>query len=349
MMEVHGRWSETGGVVRACSIGSRAIIGPIASQGSNGGLRRHTLAGARTALGLIVVAVIGSSGLALPAVADSDGSQQPINVFCPVMTEEEVKPEFTTIFDGRVVGFCCEKCLAKFTANPDRYAERLPKLESKPPAAGPDHARDDTGANRPACSRDLDAHGDHAHADNAGGHEMPGGAGSHDHDEGNHTDAAKGIHDHEHGHAHGKGFFARLIGWLGKFHPPMVNFPVAMILGAALAEALLLATKRTFFVNAGRFCLWFGCVGAVVAAVFGWFYGGFHMVDKSWILTTHRWLGTTTAAWSVLLLGVGEQTFRRAEGSRGRYRALLIIGASLVVISAFFGGSLIYGVNHYAL
>ncbi|RIK66948.1 MAG: hypothetical protein DCC65_08370 [Planctomycetota bacterium] len=128
----------------------------------------------------------------------------------------------------------------------------------------------------------------------------------------------------------------------------MVNFPVAMILGATLAEALLLATKRSFFVNAGRFCLWVGCVGAVVAAVLGWFFGGFHLVDDSWVLTSHRWLGTTTAAWSVLLLVVGEQTFRRGESARGRYRALLIIGASLVGISGLFGGLLVYGVNHYA-
>lgn len=349
MTEVQGSWSNTGGVVRTSPIASRGISGPIAFQGSNGGLRRPTFADARTALRLIVVAAIGSSGLALPAVAGSDGSQQPINVLCPVMAEEEVKPEFTTIFEGRVVGFCCEKCLAKFTANPNRYVERLGKLDSKSTVLNPAHANDDDfGANRPAGSRDLEAHGDHAHAENTGDDISPAKSDSHDHNVGNHIDGARGTHDHDHRHAQGKGFLARLVGWLGKFHPPMVNFPVAMILGATLAEALLLATKRSFFVSTGRFCLWVGCVGAVVAAILGWFFGGFHLVDDSWVLTTHRWLGTTTAAWSVLLLVVGEQTFRRGESARGRYRALLIIGASLVGISGFFGGSLVYGVNHYA-
>ena len=250
---------------------------------------------------IAAVAAIGVMYAGQIVVAKTEGPRQPVNALCPVMTQEEVKPEFTTIFEGRVIGFCCDKCLAKFKANPSRYAARVVvrEVESTP----------------------IDAEDDHAEC---------------------------GDHDHGHRHAQGRGFFAKAFGWLGKFHPPMVNFPIAMILGAALAEMLLVATKRSFFVNAGRFCLWVGCVGAVVAAVLGWFFGGFLFVDESWILTTHRWLGTTTAACSVLLLVVGEQTFRRADATRRRYRASLIIGASLVGVSGFFGGSLAYGVNHYA-
>ena len=84
------------------------------------------------------------------------------------------------------------------------------------------------------------------------------------------------------------------------------------------------------------------------AAVLGWFFGGVHLVDDSWILTTHRWVGTTTAASSVLLLVVGERTFRRADASRTGYRAMLFIGAGLVGVTGFFGGSLIYGIAHYS-
>lgn len=295
-----------------------------------------------------VAALAALIGMLAVAISTSV-AQTPVNDMCPVMTEENAKTEFTTIYDGHVVGFCCEKCLAKFTANPDRYVGRLGNLESKSPVPNPDHAHDDDpGANQLAGSPDHGVHSDHSHADNTGGDVTPGGASGHEHDAGNHSDGAEGTHDHEHGHAQGKGFFTRLIGWLGGFHPPMVNFPIAMILGAALAESLLLATKRSFFVNAGRFCLWVGCVGAVVATVLGWFFGGFHLVDDSWILTTHRWLGTTTAAWSVLLLVVGERTNRRGNGARTCYRTLLFIGATLVGVSGFFGGSLIYGVRHYA-
>jgi len=262
---------------------------------------------------------------ALGAMATVAGAQNtasapaPINALCPVMTEEKVDPAFTTTYRGQVIGFCCDKCLAKFEANPDRYASRLAGL-----LASADHEHPeshDAGME----SQQHESSG-HAHGAEAG--------------------AADDGHEHEHGEA--VGFFVRLAAWLGKFHPPAVNFPIAMISGAALAELLLIATGRSFFANAGRFCLWVGCVGAVAAALLGWLFGGFHLVDDSWILTTHRWLGTSTALWSVLVLALGERAFRRAESSRRSFRVVLFSGAALVVVTGFFGGSLIYGLNHYA-
>ncbi len=59
------------------------------------------------------------------------------------------------------------------------------------------------------------------------------------------------------------GFGSALIQWLGKFHPPSINFPIALLLMAAVAEALLLATGRPLFDHAARFCVWFGSAGMV--------------------------------------------------------------------------------------
>ena len=36
-----------------------------------------------------------------------------------------------------------------------------------------------------------------------------------------------------------KGFFAKLIRWLGRFHPPAVHFPIALLTAAAVAEILV--------------------------------------------------------------------------------------------------------------
>lgn len=299
---------------------------------------------------LAVAALFGVTCIWCTAAATQQAAGQPVNEFCPVMTEERASPEFTTSFEGQDIGFCCDKCLAKFEANPGRYAGRLGELELKSHSIRSGHPHGKEGTNQSAGSQYDGAHDDddHADAEDTAQDVKQGEAHDHDHNEDEHSDGANGIHVHEHGHAQGKGFIAKVIGWLGKFHLPMVNFPIAMILGAALAEVLLLATRRSFFANAGRFCLWVGCVGAVVAAVLGWFFGGFHLVDDWWVLTTHRWLGTTTAAWSVLLLVVGERNYLRADATRRRYRALLFLGATLVGISGFFGGSLVYGLNHYA-
>lgn len=250
------------------------------------------------------------------------------------MTDEKVDPAFTTTYEGRLIGFCCEKCLAKFVANPQRYASRLAE---RPPPASPPRVKPGSEHVHPASpSADVRQSADNRHED-----VREAGARTHELE-------AAGNSEHGHEHEATAGFLGKFVAWLGKFHPPAVNFPIGMIVGAALAELLLMVTGREFFVNALRFCLWVGCLGAVVAAVLGWFFAGFHLVDDSRILMTHRWLGTVTAAWSVWVLIVGERSFRRANASRAAFRISLFMGAALVTLTGFFGGSLIYGLHHYA-
>lgn len=136
--------------------------------------------------------------------------------------------------------------------------------------------------------------------------------------------------------------------WLGNFHPPAVSLPIGLLLGAALAELLLIGTGRPVFAAAGRFCLWAGGLGAAVAGVLGWLLAGFRIADGAWLLTTHRWLGTTTAALALVALVLGERAFR-ARGPRGAFRGVLFLVALLVLTAGFFGGAMIYGLDHYSL
>ena len=142
-----------------------------------------------------------------------------------------------------------------------------------------------------------------------------------------------------------RGFFQ----WVGRFHPATVHFPIGLLVAAAIAEMLLIVTGKAFFVPAGRFCVWVGAIGAAVAAMLGWFLAGFHLTDGPWILATHRWLGTSTAAWAILLLFLTELR-HRTGGTKwlGRYRPALFIGAALAAATGFFGGALVHGIDHYA-
>lgn len=145
----------------------------------------------------------------------------------------------------------------------------------------------------------------------------------------------------------GGGFFYHLMIWLGKFHPPMVNFPVGLLVAAAVAEFLLIVTKWPIFGPCTRYCIWFGAISAVAAAILGWFFSAIQ--SPSWLLTTHRWLGTSTAAWSLLLLGITELHYRRDRRNvRYAFRCALFVAACLVIATGFFGGAMVYGINHYA-
>jgi mono/diheme cytochrome c family protein/uncharacterized membrane protein len=143
--------------------------------------------------------------------------------------------------------------------------------------------------------------------------------------------------------------FEKLIGWLGKFHPAAVHFPIALLTAAAVAELLRMVTGRPALDAVVRYCLWFATLTAVVAGTLGWFLGEFRLTDASWVLTTHRWLGTATVACAGLVLLLS-QVSRRPDRRRTRigFRVTLLVVAVLALVTGFFGGAVVYGLDHYA-
>ncbi len=137
------------------------------------------------------------------------------------------------------------------------------------------------------------------------------------------------------------------LAWLGKFHPVATHFPIALFSVAALAELLLIWRPRDGLREVVRFSLWVGAVGALLAAPFGWFFAGLRMVDDEWVMTAHRWAGTATAIWALVILSLCERTHRRGA-DRSALRTTIFLGAALVGVTGFLGGSLIYGLDHYA-
>jgi mono/diheme cytochrome c family protein/uncharacterized membrane protein len=144
-----------------------------------------------------------------------------------------------------------------------------------------------------------------------------------------------------------RGFFEKAILWLGKFHPATVHFPIALLTAAAVALLVRMVGGERFDVVA-RYCLWFGFLTAVPAGVLGWCAGGFHLTDPSWIQMTHRWLGTSTVACAGLVLVLSEVS-KRPDRHRTRvwFRVMLVVAAVLVMATGFFGGAIVFGLDHY--
>jgi len=145
-----------------------------------------------------------------------------------------------------------------------------------------------------------------------------------------------------------RSFLEQLIHWLGNFHPPSVHFPIALITAAAVAELLGMATRNPLFDAISRFCICLGTLTAVPAGILGWFLGGFRLTDASWVMMSHRWLGTSTVACSGLLLVLSELS-RSPDRRRTRicFRGTLILAVLLVSVTGFLGGAVVFGLNHY--
>lgn len=53
---------------------------------------------------------------------------KPVNTVCPV-SGEDVDPEVTYTYNGNTYALCCNKCLKKFKADPEKYISRLNSVE----------------------------------------------------------------------------------------------------------------------------------------------------------------------------------------------------------------------------
>lgn len=232
---------------------------------------------------------------------------------CPVTPEEEIDLEIFTDDKGERVYFCCERCKRKFEREPERYAVALVQRE--------DHAD----------------HGQDADESEVG--HSPVSGSTHDATMDEHGD------DYDHSHEESKG----IVGWLGRFHPAATDFPIALLVAGAFAEFVYMIRRVPLFDAATRFCIWGAALTGLVTAALGWCFGGFRFVDSEELLFLHRWLGTGTALAMVVVLVLSERAHRTPGAKRGLYRAALFGSAALLLGTAFLGGAMVWGLDHYKL
>jgi uncharacterized membrane protein len=134
----------------------------------------------------------------------------------------------------------------------------------------------------------------------------------------------------------------RLLDWLGRLHPFIVHFPIAFFPAALFAAVI--GRKRPAFGAPVQFLVIAGGIIGPIAAMLGWFDGGFDVATDDWLLQIHRWLGTAIGLGA---LGLAIRAWRKPEANRGAAMvAGLAVITAAIVIQGWFGGAMVHGVDH---
>ena len=132
--------------------------------------------------------------------------------------------------------------------------------------------------------------------------------------------------------------------FIGRLHPLLIHFPIALVIAAGLAECAAIVTAnedwRTVAVGNVRA----GAVFAVLAALAGWLLALAPEMEVSPLLEWHRWLGITGAG-SAIAAALATRDLRRRARQVRVYRIALAASVFLVAITGHLGGLLVWGVN----
>jgi uncharacterized membrane protein len=130
--------------------------------------------------------------------------------------------------------------------------------------------------------------------------------------------------------------------FIGRFHPLLVHFPIALVMAAAAAELVVIATPLKAWRTVAVANIRAGAAMGVVTTITGWLFALAPFVDVGPSLEWHRWLGLAGAAGAIgaALLSSRLNVSRRSVFV---YRFTLFATALLVAITGHLGGTLVWG------
>jgi len=132
---------------------------------------------------------------------------------------------------------------------------------------------------------------------------------------------------------------------IGRLHPLLIHFPIALVIVAAIAEAAATLSKderwRTLAVANVRA----GAAFALTAVIAGWFFAWSLGSDAPPTLEWHRWLGTVAAGLTFVAAFATASAKPRAGWALWMYRIALLVAGIVMAIAAHLGALLVWGAD----
>ena len=136
---------------------------------------------------------------------------------------------------------------------------------------------------------------------------------------------------------------------IGRLHPVLVHFPIALIVTAFACELVSMATRSAEWHMAAVSNLRIGTACAVGSAIAGWIFACSPMVEMSPSLEWHRWVGASATVAAVAAVVSAYRSGDRPSRSMWIYRVALGTAAALVGVTGHLGGVLVWGAHFFRL
>jgi len=139
--------------------------------------------------------------------------------------------------------------------------------------------------------------------------------------------------------------FSKASASIGKYHPLLVHFPIALFLTAAFAQVLNMRTKEGAYDKTVSLLVWCGAIGALVAGLLGWAHSGPVQTGENSVMSSHRWIGTLLLVGGIVLAYIMTKAASKDGGIRKNmiFNILLFGFAIAVAVQSFLGGALAHG------
>lgn len=139
---------------------------------------------------------------------------------------------------------------------------------------------------------------------------------------------------------------------IGRLHPLLVHFPVALIVTAFVAEAMFVARRDERLATAARFMVHAGAWVGVAAALAGFARAESIVLapDQQSAFALHRIAGIATPVLAFLAAGLADGVRRSGQiWELFLYRIVLALAAAGALVAGFCGGEMVYGAGFFSL
>jgi uncharacterized membrane protein len=142
-----------------------------------------------------------------------------------------------------------------------------------------------------------------------------------------------------------------VLDYLGRVHPLLLHFPIALLVAAAVIETLRLWREAPLLERGVVWLLAVGAFSALATGASGWLLATHeHMrSDQRFTLELHRWLGVATAIAACLAWAASAAWGKTPVVSRAWARRCLVwSAAALVGFAGHLGAMMVWGKDWFS-